>query len=141
MHNNIFLTDEQINTQLAKVLDPFLSTDNDYQTLVASRRKAADVLAALHLPVHQWQIIDNYVSTIYRCSAAYATASYRLGFKDGTRSANLSTMDTACLGIATLLLDTLENDAVPISWQPSNRPEITQAIAQVLTNLAKKNIF
>lgn len=141
MHNNIFLTDEQINTQLAKVLDPFLSTDNDYQKLVASRRKAADVLAALHLPAHQWKILDDYVSAIYGCSAAYATAAYRLGFKDGTRSANLSTMDAACLGIATLLLDTLENDAVPISWQPSNRPEITQAIAQFLTNLAKKNIF
>ena len=117
MDNNIFLSDEQINTHLAKVLDASLSKNNDYQALVTSCRKMSDILAALHLPTHQWQIVDDYVSAIYECLAAYATAAYRLGFKDGTGS-NLQTLNAVCLGIANLVHDTLENDADPISWKP-----------------------
>ncbi len=138
MYNNIFLTNEQINTHLAKVLDAFLSTDNDYQALVASRHKAADILTALHLPTCQWQVVDDYISAIYRCFTAYATAAYRLGFKDRTIPVNLSTLDAACMDIANLVLDALENNTVPISWQPSNQPELARIIADVLADLAKE---
>lgn len=138
MDNNIFLSDEQINTHLARVLDASLSKNNDYQALVASCRKMSDILAALHLPTHQWQIVDDYVSAIYECLAAYATAAYRLGFKDGTGS-NLQTLNAVCLGITNLVHDTLENDADPISWQPSDRSELARTIADALVNLAKED--
>lgn len=138
MDNSISLTDVQINTYLANVLDSSLSTDHDYQALVASRQKAAKVFANLHLPTDQWQIVDDYVSAINECFAAYATAAYRLGFKNGTPPVNLSTLDSACLGIANFVLDTFENNTAPISWQASDRPELAQIIADVLADLAKE---
>ena len=138
MHNNIFLTDEQINEHFAKVLDVSLLTDNNYQALVASHHRASDMVNALHLPDFQWQIVDDYADAAHKYFAAYATAAYRLGFKDGMGFTNPSILNAICLGIANLLLDTFENGTVPISWQPSDRPELVRTIANVLANLVKR---
>lgn len=137
MSKKALLTDEQINTYFTNVLDVSLSTDSDYQTLNVSCQKAEDALNALALPKEQWQIVDDYASASGARFAAYATAAYRLGFRDGTEPKNLLSLEDSCLGIANLILDALEDDTVPISWQASKRYELAQIITSVLYDISE----
>lgn len=137
MGKKALVTDEQINTYFAEVLDVSLATDSDYQTLNISCQKATDALNALALPKEKWQIVDDYASASGACFAAYATAAYRLGFRDGREPKNLLSLEDSCLGVANLILDALEDDTVPISWQASKRSELAQTIASVLCDLSE----
>lgn len=73
-------------------------------TSVISTSCTQPALTSLHFPTCQWQIVNDYISAIYGCFAAYTTATYRLGFKDGAIPANLPTLDAACLDTPTWCL-------------------------------------
>ena len=108
-------------------------------TSVISTPCTQPTLTFLHFPTYKWQIMDDYISAIYGCFTAYATDASRIQRRsDSYQSANTG---RCLLGYANLVLDTLENNAIPISWQLSNRPELAQAIANVLADLAKEEWF